>query len=56
MADQLSDVLTACVKQMQHSEDGINRCLDKLSDEHRIPIAGLRSRTYFKLTGRCTLF
>jgi hypothetical protein len=34
MADQLSDVfLAACVKQMRHSEEHINRCLDKLSEE-----------------------
>ena len=34
MADQLSDLfLTACVKEMQHSEEQINRCLDKLSEE-----------------------
>jgi uncharacterized damage-inducible protein DinB len=34
MADQITDVfLTASVKQMQCSEETINRCLDKLSDE-----------------------
>jgi hypothetical protein len=34
MADQLSDLfLSACVKQMQHSEEHINCCLDKLSEE-----------------------
>jgi hypothetical protein len=34
MADQLSDMfLAACVKEMQHSEEHINRCLDKLSEE-----------------------
>jgi hypothetical protein len=34
MADQFSELfLTACVKEMQHSEEHINRCLDKLSEE-----------------------
>src|SRR6202522_1785460 len=34
MADQITDVfLTASVRQMQRSEETINRCLDKLSDE-----------------------
>jgi uncharacterized damage-inducible protein DinB len=34
MADQISEIfLAAAVKRMQLSEDDINRCLDKLSDE-----------------------
>jgi hypothetical protein len=34
MTDQVSDVfLTAAVRRMQLSEDDINRCLDKLSEE-----------------------
>ena len=34
MPDQLSELfLHASVRGMQHSEDGINRCLDKLSEE-----------------------
>jgi uncharacterized damage-inducible protein DinB len=34
MADQMSDVfLSACVKQLQQSEEHINCCLDKLSEE-----------------------